>query len=303
VVGVLGIYSFLVHGAPDVKAGRSIGGSGDPNFFAAYQVLAVPLVLVMAGEARNPRVRIALWLAVLIAVGSVLTTLSRGGLIALVTVVVLTLALPSRSLFRSPGQKASATLAVLLVGAIGFASVSSTFLPRLRSPLGQGGGSGRLVLWAGALTAVKERPLTGIGYGSFQAVSDALVLRTPGVSLQAYDLPPQGQVVHNAYLGAAAEIGLPGLALFLGLLVSTARSLRRTATRASALGAAFVSRVANSLVVGLVGWGLASIFLSSATARPFWMVIGLSLALPKLLAPAVQESYLPAARAAWSAPA
>jgi hypothetical protein len=48
-------------------------------------------------------------------------------------------------------------------------------------------------------------------------------------------------------------------------------------------GETFIARIANALVLSLVCWAVASLFLSSETSRPLWIVIGLSLALPKLL--------------------
>src|SRR5439155_12663778 len=159
-----------------------------------------------------------------------------------------------------------------------------TFLPRLDSMLSGGGGSGRLILWQGALTGFEEHPLTGLGYGGYMPISNDLVYRTPGVSLADYDLHPNGQPAHNAYLGTAAELGVPGLFLFVGLLVSTGRALRRAARRARDAEALFVMRVANALTISLAGWAISSIFLSSETSRPLWIIIGIALALPRLLA-------------------
>ena len=104
-------------------------------------------------------------------------------------------------------------------------------------------------------------------------------------------LSPQGQETHNAYLSATAELGFPGLAIFLGLLIATALALRRVARRAARIGEDFLARAANALLVGLAGWAIASVFLSSEASRPFWMVIGLSLALTAILERA--EARLP----------
>lgn len=301
-VGAFAIFSYLTHASLDVKLGRASGGQGDPNFFAAYQVISIPVVLVLASEARQRWRRVLLYIAVAISIGSVLTTLSRGGLIALTTIVLLTLLLPSRTMFRSRRQKTGVVIAVLVVGAGAFQAVSGTFAPRLNSLLGQGGGSGRVVIWQGALTAARERPLTGIGFGAFQSVSDDLILRTPGVSLQYYDLPAHGQVVHNTYLGTAAELGIPGLLLFLGLLISTLRQLRRTAARARAAEALFLARVAGALAVGLIGWAVATIFLSAETSRPLWIAIGIALALPKLLESRLEQAPEPAPGSGPAAP-
>src|SRR5262249_59368211 len=87
----------------------------------------------------------------------------------------------------------------------------------------------------------------------------------------------------SAYIGTTAELGPFGLFLFLGMIVSTALALRRTAKRAREIGAHFLSRMSNALILSLLGWGLSSTFIETETARPLWIVIGLSLALPKLV--------------------
>jgi O-antigen ligase len=282
-IGLFGLTAYA-RGSLSTVEGRASGGAGDPNFFAAYQVVAIPLVLVLAGQPRRRWLRVGLYATVLVLIASVLTTLSRGGLIALVVIAVLTLVLPWRTIFRSRVQKTAVVLVVLAAAGLGFQTVSGTLTPRLDAVFAEGGGSGRLILWQGAWTSIKERPVTGLGYGSFSAASDDLIFRTPGASVRAYDLHVQGEHAHNAYIGTAAELGIPGLMLFLGLLVSTALALRRTAARARARDASFVARVANALTISLVGWAIASIFLTTETSRPLWIVVGIALALPKFVA-------------------
>jgi O-antigen ligase len=96
-------------------------------------------------------------------------------------------------------------------------------------------------------------------------------------------LRPHGEEVHSAYIGTTAELGFPGLLLFLAILVSTARYLRRVAREAREDGAETIARISSALVLSLLGWAIASLFLSSETSRPVWIVIGLALALGKLL--------------------
>jgi O-antigen ligase len=123
----------------------------------------------------------------------------------------------------------------------------------------------------------------GIGYGAFPYASNELILRTPGVDLEGYHFRDPGQPVHNSYLEAWAELGIFGFILYLGLLISTALMLLRTARRARSVGAHFVRRVAFALLLGLTTWFVTSLFLSTETSRGFWIVLGLALALPKLL--------------------
>jgi O-antigen ligase len=92
-----------------------------------------------------------------------------------------------------------------------------------------------------------------------------------------------GQPVHDAYLESLAELGIPGLLLFLGILGTTGFSLVRTARLASREGDAFIASAAVALAVGLAALAVASFALSTETSRETWMIVGLSLALPGML--------------------
>jgi len=290
-IGVFAIAAFLLGFSKGLVEGRTTGGAGDPNFFAAYQLVALPLVLVLATEVRKRWLRIALAVTVVVVIGSVLTSVSRGGLLTLIVIALAMVALPARTFFGSPRQKRALLVVCVVGGAIAFGASAGTVVPRLKATFaGQSTsaaaqGSGRLEFWSAAWMSTKERPLLGLGYGAFLEVSDDLIVRTPGINFQHFDLRPNGSQVHNAYLGSLAELGIPGLILFLGLLTSTALALRRTAKRGRAVGADFIARVANGLLLSLLGWSIASLFLSSETSRALWIVIGLSLALPASFRP------------------
>lgn len=282
-VGALGVLSFLnVFGAIELEEGRTSGTTGDANFFAAYQLVALPITLLLALEARRPLARAVLLVAVVTILVSIFATVSRGGLVALAAILLIAIVLPSRTVFRRRRVKVAVVTVIVAAAAVMFQAFSGTFAPRFEE-ISSGGGSGREILWQGAWTSVKERPALGLGFGAFLSSANELILRTPNVSLRAYDLLPDGEEVHNAYLGVLTELGLPGLVLFLGLIFSTGRQLRRTSAAARVVGEGFVSRVAGAVFLSLIGWATASIFLSSETSRPLWMIVGISLALPKLL--------------------
>lgn len=286
-LGLFAIASYLgLAGSHTLQEGRASGGTGDANFFAAGELITIPIVLALTSIVVRPRVRNALYAVLAVDVASVLTSLSRGGLVALAAVLLTAVVLPSRTVFRSPRQKAVAMLLIAVAAGVAFKGLSGQFAPRIQAVISgtDTTGSGRQVLWSGAWTSVKERPLLGLGYGSFKGQSNDLVLRTPGASLTQFRLKPTGEEAHNAYLGTLAELGIPGLALFLGVLVSTWRFLNATARRARVLGEPVIARSAGALTLSLVGWAVASIFLSSETSRPLWIIVGLSLALAKLLA-------------------
>jgi O-antigen ligase len=291
-IGIASLLTFAGHPifAGDLQAGRTQGGVGDPNFFANVQLVAFPLVLVLAAAEKRFWLRWGLAFTALVTIASVLSTLSRGGLIALVLVLLIIPFVPARSLFASPKQK----MAIVLILAAGLLVLFSR--PGFRGEVvtraqtiftggaetGSTSGSGRTELWRAARHSIDDHPLVGLGFGAFPAVSTDLLNSTPGVDLSKIAAHPKGIEVHSAYLGTAADLGLIGLALFISVLVATGLTLRRTAVLAREAGELFVGRVAAALVLSLVAWSISSIFIETETSRPLWIVVGLSLALAKL---------------------
>jgi O-antigen ligase len=302
IMGGLSVFAFrgsLGFGFIDLlQAGRSQGGVGDPDFFAAMQIVSVPLVLVLASEAKG-RLRLVLYICVLVILASVFTSLSRGGFIGVVVLALLFLGSRPEHMFRARREKAIALIVVALgLGAFfsrPFARdqvvtrAETIYAPKTKSDKS---GTGRTELWKAAAKTAGENPLYGIGLGSFIYVSYDLLLKTPGVDPELIERRDEGEnkVAHSLYLGTAAELGFTGLALYIGLMISTALALRRTVRRAFAAGAPFVGRVAHALLMGIVAWAVTSVFLSAENARIFWIVVGLTLALPKLL-PQPQRRY------------
>ena len=73
--------------------------------------------------------------------------------------------------------------------------------------------SGRLHFWAVAWEMAKDNPLLGVGHNAYNA------------SYMKYDFSngryPGARSVHNAWLGVMAELGFPGLFLFVALIGRT----------------------------------------------------------------------------------
>ena len=307
VVGAWSLASFkgwtIGPSADSLQGGRAQGGVGDPNFFAALQLVALPLILVLAADTKTRWLRYLLGFTALVALASILSTLSRGGMIALFLVLLLIPFVPARAFFPSPRHKALAML-VIAVGVIGLMSrpgfrvevvnrATTIFSTKQQDPTGSSGGSGREEIWKAARHSISERPLLGVGYAAFPAVSNELLYTTPGIDLEL--IPKHSDIeTHSAFIGTTAELGPFGLFLFVGTILATALALRRTAVRARTAGAHFLSRVSNAMILSLLGWCLSSVFISTESARPLWIVIGISLSIPKL----IESGYPLAARSA-----
>jgi O-antigen ligase len=286
-----------------LQAGRAQGAVGDPDFFAAMSLVFIPLGIVLASESQRKWVRIAMVAATVTLLAGTFLSLSRGAFLATMVMGIMFLATRPERLFRARREKAAA-LVLVAIGLIGFFSrpflreevvtrAESIYAPKTQE---EASGAGRTELWKGAIRTARENPILGVGYGSFPIISQELILRTPGVNPLVFQKRKQGDnfVAHNTYLGTAAELGFTGLFLYLALVISTGLTLRRISRQAMERGAPFVSRVAHALVLGLIAWALCTFFLNGETARTFWIVIGITLALPKLIpdsAPSRRRRY------------
>lgn len=292
--------------------------TGDANFIAALQVVALPIVLALASHARSWAMRAALYAGVAVIAASIVATLSRGELIALLVAVILIVASPAQLLFGSRRRKATLLLSLaaglLMVLAIAWGDLSARFGQGLSEP---GLAAGRGDLAAAAIHGFADHPILGLGYGGFKPSSFQLLRTTPNVQLPVHlrCLAPHateylrsagtfctGQPVHNAYIESLVELGIPGLFLFMGILAAATWSLVATARRASAAGEGFIASASMALVVGLAALAVASFELSTETSRAPWMIIGLSLAFPGLLRKSGHPSDVPARPSEGSAP-
>jgi O-antigen ligase len=299
IIGLVSTLSFAgigVFAGDSLQGGRSQGGVGDPNFFANVQLVALPLMLLLATEAKTWLGRAFFGLATLMAITSILSTLSRGGMIALVVVFLILPCLPAAWYLGSKRQKTAVMIAlVVCVGGLftrpGFRAeivnrVNTLFASSNAAESGgSSAGSGRTELWKAAFASIEERPIFGLGLGAYPSQSNRLLFETPGVNLELFsvDKHPDGIEVHSAYIGTTVDLGFIGLAFFLSMLTATMLWLGRLASRARDVGAIFLGRVAVALNLSMVGWVISSTFIETETARPLWIIMGLTLAIGKIV--------------------
>ena len=279
---------------------REFNALGDPNFFAALQVVAVPLVLALIAHTERRALRLVLYGALVLIVGSIPACLSRGGMVALMVIGIVMAIVPSVYLFRSRTQKrkffaAVAAMSIALVVIAG-ATLSQRFEQTFNDP---SGGAGRGDLALAALHGFHDHPLLGMGFGAFAPNSFQLLRSTPGVFLdlhlrclasgstvRAAGSFCKGQPVHNTYLESLVELGIPGVLLFVSILAVGGWSLVQTARVARLANDGFSASIAAALAIGLLGFALVSATLSTETNRTPWMIVALSLALPSMVGPA-----------------
>jgi O-antigen ligase len=262
---------------------RAVSYQGDANFFAALQVLALPACVVVAGRLRTPLGRLVGYLGVALVVGSVIVSLSRGGLLALVLVLALVAAQPHRFMFRSASDKRVALVAAGLGAALLLYGAFTDLAARSESLFNTSEeGSGRVNLWRAAESGWREHEVRGLGYGAFPSQSNRLLLGTPGVNFKSYKLRVGGQVAHNAYIGSAAELGVVGLLLFVIVLLTLFRSVRGSRGVAAEAGDRDLASACTAMMIAVLGFALVSLFLSTETDRSLWVMLGLAIAMQRV---------------------
>jgi O-antigen ligase len=182
-------------------------------------------------------------------------------------------------LAASRGRQIAAALAIGLVAVTAFATLS---IQAEREAIGgvEMSHDPRLTLWPEVVDFIKARPLTGYGFGR------GLLRKPLGEEFK------DGLLwhAHNMFLDMALQIGWPGVALFVLLLLATLREgwrLARTPVPlASACGIALIA-----LLAGMVVRNLTDTLLVRQNALLYWGVVGV------LLAWGSQARELPRARA------
>lgn len=176
------------------------------SIFGAALIMSMPLAahLVFTGW-KQKKVRLA-WgggLLLILPLINLYWTHSRGTWLAFISGLVLYLVWK-----KSWKWLLTITMAIILLGV--FIIPKSAFIHRDMRQKEQSIME-RFYLWDRALQVIKAKPLTGTGINTYT--------RSHG----AYDTRQNWRVknyyAHNGYLQMAAEIGLPGLALFLGFLL------------------------------------------------------------------------------------
>jgi putative inorganic carbon (HCO3(-)) transporter len=252
----------------------------DANDFATFVVSAIPFGIYLLHAGRTFAVRV--WAAA----GLVLLTLgfvwsgSRGGFIALAAVggfvVARYGAIPMRWRLGATG----------LIFVVLAAAASDQYWQQMGTitsahDYNRTEETGRMQIWGRGVGYMMSNPVFGVGPGNFQAAEGRL---SPQAIRQQYGIGVRWNAAHNSFVQAGAELGLPGLILFTGVILSAFASLRRAGRLESArpeLGHGSV-RLTPALTGSLLGFVVGAFFLSLAYSEMLYTLVAFATALLKV---------------------
>ena len=198
---------------------RSVGFGGDPNFFGLLQASMIPLTVYFRRQATDARTKWLYTLALLFVLAGAAGAGSRSGLIGGSIAIVATMVTrPGLDAARRVGVSISAMIMGALAFLVGFvanpANLQRGFSDR---------GAGRLDLWNVTIELIKQRPLTGYGFGQIKTYIVPNLLTTPG---SKWLMDTRTEVsAHNTWLDVTGDLGLIGLAIFVSVFIITLWSL------------------------------------------------------------------------------
>lgn len=254
---------------------RAFGTVNDPNYFGQLLLVLVPLAVWASLNGRTWRGKSFGVAALLLLLAAIGLTFSRGaylGAVIVLGVYAMYLRLDARYLLILP-----------LVGALLYVAP-----PEFRARFGtldemlpgnnagayaDGSLQGRTVKAEIALTMVADNPILGVGRGNYRLHYRDYINEIEGAGSNTE------RDAHSLYLEVAAEQGIIGLAVFVGLLATVWGRLRKAEQLFAAADEHRMAALAVAVKVGFLGYLVTSLFLHGAYGYMLWLQVGMAVAL------------------------
>lgn len=253
----------------------------DGNDFATLAVMAIPLGIHFVTTRRPWPGRLAAAAGFLPLTAAFVQSQSRGGFLALVAVMAFLLLRPS----ALPGKWRAAVAAgvVLMLGV----TATGAFWARMRTTMDPGqdynvtGEFGRIDVWKRGAGYMAMHPLLGVGPGNFPEAEGryAAVVR----EREELDRGTKWSAPHDIYVQVGSELGVPGLLLFIAVLVTGIRAAIRPAPDLDAASAG----LGQALGAALLGFAVGGAFLSLAYVDAPYVVYAMAMGRKLVWAPLV----------------
>jgi len=278
--------------------GREVGPIGGPNRFAQILIVLIPLGLCCLKTSKNWTEKIVSAGALLLVLGGVLVTYSRG---ALLTLMMLAWLLPLFGLLRLRIVVIAGALGIILAPIVAPSLVArlmtlqgvESFFDQDADVGADSSMRGRMTEMLSAFNVFLDHPIIGVGPGQYTKFYSMEYQSDPKIAFRGIT---KTRRAHCLYLEMAAETGLLGLSVFgalmgfliLGLWEQRRRWLDRDEDLVTMVTAAGLS------VVAYLG---TAVFLHLSYQRYFWFLVaiaGSALVIARDEEPVEEEDAAPA---------
>ncbi len=194
------------------KANRATGTIGHPNGLAYFFEILLPLVFAMFLTTRGKWNKLFYVSVLIVGFMGILTTLSRGGWVAIGIVLPLVfITLYHRQIFKLKTALASFCIGILLIAPLYF---SYPIIVKRFTHTDYGSSSLRMPLNKAAFSLVEQFPFFGVGLNNLSEV-----FRHYDLTGYTYFMHGNKSVPHNLYLFVWSEVGTFGFVSFLLIFI------------------------------------------------------------------------------------
>lgn len=268
-LALYGIYQYLVGveikkewvdaaNNSDMRA-RVYSVFGNPNIFAEYLVMMIPLTVALFWSSKRDMNKIFYFLLFIIQVISLFMTMSRGGWIGLGVAAIVFIFFVKRKLL----------LFGIPLSALGIYLLPASFLSRFLTifNFADSSTSYRFKIWEITGEVIRDNFLVGVGLGHqpFKYTFETYIRTMPIFH------------AHNSYIEIFAELGLVGFVLFTLFMISIFVILLKYPISSSnsyerIVGAALIGSFSGMIVHGM----FENIFYMTKITTTFWILLALT---------------------------
>ena len=254
----------------------------DANGLGLIVVCALPFAEWWASHADRWQVRVVALLALPVFLVTIIKTGSRGAFLGLVTVVAYSIfanrSAPAR---RRIGLGIFAGLFLLAFAGTTYWGMMDTLLHPTHDYNWVGNAEGgRMSVWKRGIGYMVQHPITGVGAGAFPVAEGTI---SSLAAAQEYGQGLKWSAAHNSFVQVGAELGFPGLIVFLAFLFTGFRRARRVIALGLKASDQRAAAMGDALAASLLGYMVCGFFLSEAYSALPYSVIGIAVGLHAVL--------------------
>jgi probable O-glycosylation ligase (exosortase A-associated) len=254
------------------------GVIGERNFMAAILCAIIPIVFYLGNAQRDKRLKLLLRFILLGDVLALILTYSRAGFLGLAaTGFFAFIKAKNKVLTGITGLMALFILANLFIPKEYIDRLHTIKNVNIEEKDVDMSAAGRLIAWGSAMEMMKDKPLTGVGFYNSEATIGGYPDPRTGIALG-------GKAVHNIVLQVGAELGVPGLCVYIFIFFIIYRTLGRIRrrVRSNKLDEEF-DQYASMLQVSFIGFFVSGFFINAAFIDISWHLVGLTMALEQIV--------------------
>jgi O-antigen ligase len=251
------------------------------NFLGIAAATTIPYIAALFVVRRSLTTTIVLIAASVSMLSMLVQTASRGGLLTVVFSVGLTVVLVLRSSVRGRLIAVAIVLAVLVAVAL----APRILWQRLETVLNSSGiysdqvaasaaesQEDHIAVLTRSIQYTLEHPIFGLGLGNFQVASGTWL-----------NQPSAWVGTHNTFTEVSSEAGIPALVMFVGLLVTAVRNMRRVSrVPVTSLQGPELNLMARATLASLLAFAFGAFFVHLAYEYYFFYQVAIAAAIRRL---------------------